>query len=90
MEAQQRSQDALLEHGGSRVRFQSLSPGRGRGGAIPAWRSAAQIPLGDTRLWSAATAAGAARERSRCRRAPPTLPGFVQSQPVVLKRGPPA
>lgn len=88
VEAQRRSQDALLEHGGSRVRFQSLSPGRGRGGAIQAWRPAAQIPVGDTRLWSAATAAGAARERSRCRRAPPTLPGFAAITARSPKTGP--
>lgn len=39
---------------GARVQFQSLSPGRGRGGAIQASPPAVQIPLGDTWLWSVA------------------------------------
>lgn len=86
MEEQQHGQDALLEHGGSRVRFQSLSPSRGRGGAIRAWRPVVQIPLGDTRLWSAATAAGPAREGSRCPCAPPHTARSPKTWPSCLKK----
>lgn len=60
---------------GTEVRFQSLSPQWGRGGAIQPSHPAFQIPLGDTWRWSAAMGAWSRPRQEQV--SPPSPPASV-------------